>query len=130
MKVSISMFGKRNIIVPSNFDLRTPNKYGQWKISIQIFTRKTKLSMDRLKYYSKQRSWTDDLEVDHLECVDRRVMDLSCACKFHLTYVREFGMRREEAIRRFAVTEEERLGLNAHLRMLDLSYQKEMRLHA
>ena len=42
--------------------------------------------------------------------------------------MREFNMRREEAIRRFAVTEEERLGLNAHLRMLDISYQKEMRL--
>jgi hypothetical protein len=86
--------------------------------------------MDHLKYYSEQRFLTDDLEVDHHECVDHRVMDLSCACKFHMTYVGEFSMRREEAIRRFAVTEEERLGLNAHLRMLDLSYQKEMRLHA
>jgi len=36
------------------------------------------------KYYSNRAFLTDDLEVDDLECVDRRVMDLRYACKFHM----------------------------------------------
>ncbi|HXY82947.1 MAG TPA: hypothetical protein VEH56_04440 [Candidatus Saccharimonadales bacterium] len=37
-------------------------------------------------------------------------------------------MKRDEALKRFAETIEERLGLSAHLKTLDLSYQKEMKL--
>jgi len=32
---------------------------------------------------------TDDLKVDHLECVDRRVIDLRCADESHLTHTYE-----------------------------------------